>query len=214
MEEYRETGGAYIGNGRATFPFAKLVVNKYKLELNVGILGNLIFRRSDIVSIQPNTGLSRGVKIDHRVSKYKDKVFFLPVGSVAETMEQIAKTGFLVNSEAIPIEIEQYIVTRQLSGGFPLKISATIAIVGIWNIFFLYDMRKTFTTGVPNFGIGIKMALGFMLLICTLLLTNKRVQILILKPGQDISNLKIMLYFILIITIIMFVVFNFIPTHT
>ena len=41
MKQYELTGGARIGRGNATYPFAKLKVTANKLELNASIIGNL-----------------------------------------------------------------------------------------------------------------------------------------------------------------------------
>ena len=51
MVEVKKTGGARIGIANATWPFATLKANKDKLELNVIIIGELIFKPSDIISI-------------------------------------------------------------------------------------------------------------------------------------------------------------------
>jgi len=51
MDEIRETGGASIGMARATRPFATLAVNMNKLQLKALIIGNLIFKPSDIIDI-------------------------------------------------------------------------------------------------------------------------------------------------------------------
>ena len=65
MYEIEETGGANIGFGRATWPFAKLLVNKNELRLNASIIGNVCFRPSDIISIEPSTLFSgAGIKIN------------------------------------------------------------------------------------------------------------------------------------------------------
>src|SRR6202012_6162260 len=139
MYEIEETGGANIGFGRATWPFAKLLVNKNELRLNASLLGNLTFRPSDIISIEPSSLFSgAGIKINHRVNEYSAKVIFLTSGS-RDLIKRIEDTGFLNNPEPIPAEGEAEIVKYQSSGSFPMKWSAVIVFVVIWNLLFLGD---------------------------------------------------------------------------
>ena len=78
MYEIEETGGANIGFGRATWPFAKLLVNKNELQLNASILGNVYFRPSDVISIEPFTLFSgTGIKINHETLRAIIICFFL-----------------------------------------------------------------------------------------------------------------------------------------
>lgn len=77
MTEVKETGGARIGKANATWPFATLTVNREKLQLNATILGHLVFKPTDIISIVPYSGfMSSGIKINHKVSNYKTNIVF------------------------------------------------------------------------------------------------------------------------------------------
>ncbi len=58
-ENFTLTGGARIGRGRATFPFAKLFADKNVLKI-ASIVGILIFQPKDIISIEP---YRQGIKI-------------------------------------------------------------------------------------------------------------------------------------------------------
>ena len=79
MENLSIIGGARIGMANATWPFATLRVSKERLELNATVVGNLVFRPEDIISIEPYYQIpliGQGIKINHRIPKYKDKVIF------------------------------------------------------------------------------------------------------------------------------------------
>jgi len=79
MVEIKKTGGARIGMANATWPFATLKANKDRLELNATIIGTLVFKPNDIISIEPYgliPFIGRGIRINHRVDKYKSKVIF------------------------------------------------------------------------------------------------------------------------------------------
>ena len=113
MFEIEETGGANIGLGRATWPFAKLLVNKNELQLNASLIGNVYFRPSDIISIEPSSFFSgTGIKINHRVSGYSQKIIFLTSGS-GDLIKRIEDTGFLNNPDTIPAEVESRILKYQ-----------------------------------------------------------------------------------------------------
>ena len=95
MDEVKETGGARIGMANATWPFATLAVTKDKLVLSASLLGNLIFRPGDIISLEPYSGfLSSGIKINHRVPGYKEKVIFWTFTNPNSLIKRIERTGF------------------------------------------------------------------------------------------------------------------------
>ncbi len=99
MTELKLRGGARIGVLNVTWPFASLKVTKEKLELNVAIIGNLVFKSSDIVSIEPYSGfISRGLKINHNVPDYKDQVIFWTFENPDEVINRIRQIGFLVKT--------------------------------------------------------------------------------------------------------------------
>jgi hypothetical protein len=202
MTEVKETGGARIGMVNATWPFAKLTVTKDKLQLNATIIGNLIFKPGDIVSIEPYSRfMSKGIKITYNVPKYKNHVVFWTFGSASSLINKIEDTGFLTNTDPIETELDQHITASQKSGGFPLKLSAGIAIIAIWNILFIMDFQNVFgeSGNGSSFGIGIQLALGFVLLTSILLLTFEPVRKLLLKKGRSINDIKTFLFFLMFI---------------
>jgi hypothetical protein len=104
MNEIKLTGGARIGMANATFPFATLKVSKDRLELNASIIGSLVFQPQDIISVETYSQIpiiGQGIKINHRVSNYKQKVIFWTFKNPKEVLNQIKGTGFLnsINSE-------------------------------------------------------------------------------------------------------------------
>ncbi len=206
MVEYTETGGALIGMGRATWPFANLKVNKNVLELNATILGNLYFKPSDIISIEPyGVAFKSGVRINHTVDKYSKTVVFLTSNS-SHVINQISQIGFLNNTEPIPDYIEKEIADKQLKGSFPLKISAVTIIVLVWNVLFFLDGVKFLQpqNGFP-LGRGAEAAISFMLLTAVLMLIFDPIRKLILKEGRTINDVKIFLYFLIFICTVMLI---------
>lgn len=206
MDQIEETGGAKIGFCKATWPFAKLLVNKNELQLNASMIGNLYFRPSDIISIEPSSFFSgNGIKINHRVSGYNEKVMFLTSGS-RDLIKQIEGTGFLNNPGPIPQDVEARIVQFQSSGSFPMKWSAVIVFVIIWNLLFLGDYLGYFgklDNQIP-LGPGAQMALAFAFLFSLAILPSAPFSRLALKPGRKAIEIRPFLLFLMLITGIMF----------
>ena len=200
MTQLKLTGGARIGTANATWPFASLKVTKDRLDLNATIVGNLVFRREDIISIVPDLGfMSSGIRINHRVPKYKDKVIFWTLKNPNKIIQQIRQTGFLENSSSeITPKDSEIIAERQKQGGFPIKINFAVVVVVIWNILFIMDFLK-FATG-NSYGIignGALTALGLLFLTCLLILMSKGFRKLALKEGRELKDISRFLYFIM-----------------
>jgi len=213
MFDIEETGGARVGYGHATFPFATLKVNKNELILNASILGVMYFRPSDIISIEPYTLFKTGLKINHRVAGYSKKVVFNTMGGTRDLIARIEETGFLKNTDSIPSDVEAEIAKYQTGGSFPIKISAVIAIVVIWNVLFLSDHLNIFHNNQKDLvaGPGSRMALAFMFLTCLALLVSDPIRLLILKEGRVVGDVSKFLYFIMFITGVMFIALSFLP---
>lgn len=214
MKELKLTGGARIGRANATFPFATLKVTKTSLDLNASIVGNLTFLPSDIISIEPYTKiplLGQGIKINHKVASYKEKVIFWTMKNPAIVIRQIQETGFLDPDNKNIASTNQAIIERQKNGGFPVKKAAAIVIVIVWNIFFLFDFLGFFKDNLEGspLGLGAQSALGFILLTCILTLTFEPFRKLILKKGRTLNDIKKFVFFLLFISGIMFLSITF-----
>lgn len=208
MFELRKTGGARIGHFNATWPFAILTVNKDYLEINAGLIGNLIFRPSDVISIKPYSVLfSSGIRIIHKVENYNNLVVFSSLDNHSELLKEIKQTGFLEDIIRMS-DNESKIVSFQEQGAFPIKKAAFIAIVLIWNIFILYDFIPFILNGEkePIFGIGLMIALCFILLTSVLLLISEPIRFLILKEGRTIAHINRFLFFLMFVCSILFFV--------
>lgn len=206
MIQFNLTGGARIEMANATWPFASLKVNKERLDLNATIVGNLIFRPEDIISIEPYYMIpiiGQGIKINHRIPKYKEKVIFWTFKNPNEVIRQIKQTGFFDNLPTSDTQIDADIIAeRQKQGGFPIKIPFAIAVIVIWNALCLYDFLGFSNVNSERmpFGNGVKMALGFVLIISILTLVSSGFRKIVLKEGRELNDISRFLYFIIIIT--------------
>jgi len=202
LTEVKITGGANIGKVRMSWPFATLIVNKNRLELKASIMGSYIFTPSDIISITPGGSVfESGIRINHSVDAYNQNIVFLTSGGVANLINRIRETGFLDNTTTTDAYTSAEISQARLNSGFAMKTSAIIAIVVIWNLFFLIDLRHLFfgDSKMAIGGIGARLGLGFMIATVILLLTVEPVQEMILKPGRSVKDLRPLLYFIILI---------------
>ncbi|NTE01271.1 hypothetical protein G6M26_02050 [Agrobacterium tumefaciens] len=212
MFEIEETGGAYIGSGQATWPFAKLLVNKNELRLNASILGNLYFRPSDIISIELFSAVFRsGIKINHRVNGYSEKVVFLTSGS-SDLIKRITDIGFLNNNSVLPAAVEAEIAKYQSIGSFPLKWSAVIVFVVIWNFLLLGDLLGFFGNNDNHtvMSPGGQLAPAFAFLFALAIIISAPFSRLVLKNGHEAKDIKSFLFFLMAITGFIFIMVSLI----
>lgn len=210
MDELQLTGGARIGRANISIPLATLTVSKERMELNASIVGNLTFQPADITSIEPYNFLpviGQGVKINHRVPTYKEKVIFWSLKDPMAIIKQIEGTGFLGNQAALSPQMAQGVMKRQAEGGFPIKRGAAIAVVVFWNLLFLADVVPFILEqkqGSP-IGAGMLTAIGLVFLIALLSLVAADFRRLILKEGRGKDDIKRFAIFLLILMGVMFV---------
>ena len=210
-EKFTLTGGAKIGWANATYPLANLYVDKEVLKINASIVGNLVFQPQDIISIKPHTFLfSRGIKINHRVEKYKSEVIFWTFENPNSVISKIEKTGFLQNTNSKTSVENLEIIKKQNEGGFPLKKSVAIFFVIAWNLLFLSDIISFFlngsTEGFP-LGIGMNLALGLLFASSILMIVSEKFRKIVLKENRNFDDIKKFVYFTAFISGIMFLMF-------
>lgn len=208
MKELQVTGGARIGSANATFPFAVLKVEKECLELNASVIGNLIFQPSDIISIEPYSGIGpQGLKIIHKVDSYNELVIFRTSKNINSLLEQIKETGFLEENNIINSVVLEKIKEKQKSGGFPYKKSFGLTMIVLWNFLILGGFILPLLTKMDTFlGLqGIVLALGLLFLVALLSILSSNFRGLILKPGRNLEDINRFSYFILLISGIMFI---------
>jgi hypothetical protein len=204
MHQLSITGGARVGLLNASWPLAKLKVDHQRLELNAAIVGSLHFQTKDIIAIEPYTLiplLGQGIKITHRVEKYNSNVIFWSFKNPSRLLEEIRQTGFLDNiNQASSIGLDDITALQQHSG-FPIKRSVLIALIVIWNLGFLFDFTRAMQSDVPGppMGIGVILSLTVMLTFCMFTLQFPSFSKRVLKEGRTVSEVKRLLYFMLIV---------------
>lgn len=211
--QFTQTGGARYALLSATWPLATLTVTENQLSLNLPLC-TLHFRPVDVVSIEPyNRGFTtNGLVINHTVPHYKTPVVFRPSGNVRETISQIAQTGFTGNKKPLPIDLDTTITSLQSQGGFAMKVPAAIIIVIIWNALLTPEFYRVVAQNKSqDIFMGMRLAPGFMVLLCLTLILSAPFRNLLLKEERTFNDIGKFIYFILAICSIMFLVSLLMP---
>lgn len=213
-EKFTLTGGARIGMSNASFPLADLYVDKNILKINASIVGNLVFHPNDVISIEAYSSIpiiGNGIKIHHRIEKYSSEVIFWTFKNPAAVINEIRKTGFLDNIQAEISAADLEIIMRQNQGGFPIKKSAAIFYVVLWNALFLSDIIPFFLQDKQErFPIGrsIQLALAIVFVSAVLTLISAKFRSLILKEGRELDDIKKFIYLLLFVSGMLFLQFS------
>ena len=208
MKTFKITGGARIGMASATFPFATLKVDKNELRLNASIIGNLSFRASDIISIEPYMFIpliGQGIKINHKVALYHQTIIFWSFKNPEWIIQQIKETGFFSSEDIQEQEAKNVNLTKkQVQGGFPIKREFALLFLVVWNVLFMSDifMKPDFQKGI-FIGKGTLLAVLFLTLISALLLTSNRFRTYVLKEGRGLEDIKRFALFTLLMGLIL-----------
>lgn len=208
MKQLEITGGAKVGVGLASWPFAKLVVSKSRLDLHVSLLGSFVFAPTDIINIEIVKGFgTSGIRFHHKVETYKKQIEFYTKRSVEDVMKMIENTGFLNNPiTQKPMEI----VKRQNQGGMPFRLSTVFAVIVFWNSLVIHDVYHFFTGHNQTIPLGIGGKIGtssiFLCGLLTIVLPNFHK--MILKEGRELVEVKTFILFLMFISGMMFILLN------
>ncbi len=203
MDEFRITGGARIGMLHAGWPMSSLTVTKDRLDINASLIGTYSFTPDQVVSIEPfgQIPLTKGVKINHTVLTYNEKIIFFSFKDPNEIIDEIKKTGFLDRrSFAISNEVKEQVMEKQRQPRFPIRISGVVTVLLIWILFFLLDAVGLIKSkhGPLPLGNGALMAIGFLLIVSTLTLFSKEFRKFVLKEGRDVKEINRFLYLLIL----------------
>jgi hypothetical protein len=123
-------GGARVGWLRATWPFAKLTVQKEKIELNVGLLGKYSFSQEQIIAIEKYTVLpkvSLGIQFFHTRPEYPKMIMFQCSDNLDSIINKIGEIGFLPSADPSK---------KPKKSGLPFKWESLIWVALLW--FYIY----------------------------------------------------------------------------
>lgn len=199
------TGGARIGWVNATWPFAKLIATSEKLKLNVSFIGKYEFNKGQIISIKKHgiiPILASGIKIEHNVDSFPQKIMFLTFGSPNKLIANIEKTGFLTGSPENEVQH-----TAPKKTGLPVKIFPVIGVIIIWNLLFLADQYFSInqTPGKP--GVLSVSAIVFIVILSLSIKKNPPIANVFLKQNRSVGEIMPTLNLLILVSGIMSIAF-------
>ena len=197
MRVFKNRGGAHIGWVSATWPLAGIEVADGKLQLSS--MGNYVFTPNEVSAVEPVGSipvLSRGIRIHHTKAEYPERVVFYTLYGRQATLDAIEAAGFHIGH---PVS--------QARRGFPLRFPALIAVIFIWNLFFLLERPSiNGSPGAP--GPYTFLALAMLFGLATLLPTSARLQGLFMREGRDVREISSALRLVQLISGVMLLGFG------
>lgn len=189
MSELSFRGGARIGWVNASWPFARLSIGRERLTL--ASLGSYHFTPEQVVSVERFGSipfLSSGIRINHNRRDYPEKIVFWCMGRRECVLSEIERSGF--SPKGRPVE---------RASGFPIRWSAVISIVALWNALFLLD-RSSAQADPSEPGPLVILALMLMFVFATAVRVSPPIRQVVLRPGHQIGEIKAFLTLVQIVT--------------
>lgn len=190
MNQLTQRGGAQIGWMGASWPFASLQIAPN--SLTVSVLGNYAFTPFDVHAIEP-VGfipiLNMGIRIHHTRPDYPEKIVFYSIGGRNRLLAAARAAGFPVGQPQI-----------ETQRGRPLKLSAMIIFVLLWNVLFLLDRGGNLLNNPGHFGPYSLLALMLAFTAATLMPYSVRLQKFVIHDGHDIGEIRGILRLIQLVT--------------
>jgi len=145
-------------------------------------LGKYTFVPAEVHAIEPVGSipvLTTGIRIHHTRSDYPEKIVFYSMGGRESLVQAAGAAGFAVGAPKI-----------ETKRGFPVRVSAIVVFVLLWNALFLLDrggnpLNTSGTLGPYSF-----LALALAFTVATVMPHSERLQELILRDGHDIGEIR------------------------
>jgi hypothetical protein len=198
---FNKTGGARIGWMNASWPLARLSATQDKLTVKALVLGEYTFTPEQVSAVERYVVipvLGWGIRVQHCVPDYPQQIIFWSLGSPDDVIAGIQNAGFIPTGSSSTNPVHQ---------GIPIKWSAIIAAIVIWNALFIpLFLGQTHTNLAPN---GLMLmpllaAFGFSIGV----LMSPTLQRLILKPDRRVGEIRPLLLLLSCISGLLIIVFT------
>jgi hypothetical protein len=189
-------GGAQVGWVSASWPFAKLSAEAGTLTLSC--LGTYTFAPAEVVALQPYGSipiLARGIRIQHNRRDYPRKIIFWCMGGRDSALAEIAETGFSARGQPL-----------DRATGFPVRWSAILILLVVWNGLFLLDREEAGSRTTP--GPLALVALILLFATATAAQISPRFQRSLLRDGHELGEIKSIVTLIQLVSGLMVVAFT------
>ncbi len=185
-----QRGGAQVGWLSASWPLASIQIAPG--SLTVSALGRYTFAPAEVHAIEPVGSipvLTTGIRIHHTRPDYPEKIVFYSMGGRDSLLRAAGAAGFAVGEPSL-----------QIKRGFPVRVSAIVVFVLLWNALVLLDrggnpLNTSGTLGPYSF-----LALALACAVATLTPRSVRLQELILRDGHDVGEIRGFLRLLQVIT--------------
>jgi hypothetical protein len=198
---FKKTGGARIGWINASWPLAQLSATQDKLTVKSFVLGEYTFTPEQVSMVERYVRipvLAWGIRVRHCIPDYPQQIIFWSLGSPDEVIAGIQNTGFIPAGSSSTNPVRQ---------GIPIKWSAIIAAIVIWNALFMLPLLgQAHTNSAPNGFIVMPLIAAFAFSIGVL--RSPTLQRLVLKPDRHVGEIRPLLLLLSFISGLLFVVFS------
>lgn len=184
-----QRGGAQVGWLSASWPFASIQIAPG--SLTVSALGTYAFVPSEVHAVESIGSipiLTTGIRVHHTRPDYPEKIVFYSMGGRDKLLEAASAAGFPVGQQSL-----------ETKRGFPVKVSAIVVFVLLWNALFLLDRGGNPFNNSDSLGPYSFLALALVFAVATLTPRSPRLQELILRDGHDIGEIRGFLRFLQIV---------------
>lgn len=175
-----QRGGAQVGWLSAPWPLASIQIAPG--SLTVSALGRYTFAPAEVHAIEPVGSipvLTTGIRIHHTRPDYPEKIVFYSMGSRECLLQASGAAGFPVGKP-----------TLQATRGFPVRVSAIVVFVLMWNALFLLDRGGNPLNTSGTFGPYSFLALALAFAVATLAPRSARLQEFILRDGHNLGEIR------------------------
>jgi hypothetical protein len=201
QQPFIQSGGAQIGWVNASWPLARISAQSDRLVITVRLLGTYTFSPEQISTVERYVlvpVLAWGVRVRHRVPEYPQRVIFWCLGSPETVLGGIRDSGFVPTASGSAVPVRQ---------GIPVRWSAIIASVLIWNALFMLPFAGyRHSNPAPDWLVLLPLCAVFALSVGTL--TSRTLQRLILKPGRNVGEIQPFLRLLAFICGLLSVIFS------
>lgn len=200
-EKLSVTGGVRIGWANASWPFAKLSVSESTLSVKASVLGAYKFAPDEIVALEAYGTIpiiGRGIHIVHSRTDYPETIIFWCFGNPDNLLNDIQAVGFRPRGAW---------ASRPHRRGIPVRWTAVVALVIVWNALFILDGFVPWNAPKPP-GPFVLLAIGILFAGALALQRSKTVQSWVMKPGRSVAEITSVVMLVQVISGFMLIGFS------
>ncbi|HEY9909799.1 MAG TPA: hypothetical protein V6D18_19585 [Thermosynechococcaceae cyanobacterium] len=186
MSPIQFIGSASFGTIRTTAPLAILSADASLLTLKVGFT-SYYFYSHQVIALECISRFT--VHIVHTIKDYPDDILFSTSKNSQQLVGEIYQTGFVPSGQACK---------KMEARGSPVREWLVVLFLGWWPIQFWVTSKYPELSQFMPLPI---LTFAGILIICVSLLASRNVQMLILKSGRSVQEIKPVIYLIIFLSV-------------